>query len=145
MVEKPKIESQPEEEKKQEEFDKFMVPEDWVEDITEAQKQAYRIKAMAYSYKRARGFEKIIPKEYGGSHDYKKYEVGETDQPISLDYKWAEEQYPYIYGEEERYPDKIGKAIDMVFDSMARAYIELRARMLARSDRNQEKRNQEKK
>ena len=141
-IEQPKIESQSEEvekskaesESRPEKFDKFMVPEDWIEDISDAQKEAYRVKVLALSIKKIR-------------ESWKPETKTEDDQPSPFDYKSAEIEYHHVYGprSESGMPESENpKFVNFIGDNIAMAYLELRARMLARSERAKEKRIKEK-
>jgi len=141
MSEQPKIESQPQQEEieksktesefQSEKFDKFMVPEDWIEDLSEAQKEAYRVKVYAFSIKRGR--ESMLPET-----------KTDDDQPSSQDYEWAKIRRsmdtpgPHVVSETKA-GEMFRKVSDFVGDNIADAYLELRARMLARSERRKEK------
>ena len=132
----PKLENikEPKKEKsKQEEFDKFLVPEEWPEDVIEAQKDAYRMKVLAF-------FEKTMEEsKIATLLDPFKSKIREKTSvdPLTEDYKSAELLYQQIYGSfpaENKTDKAINKMLELTGGIWLKAYVELRARMLARSE-----------
>ncbi len=132
-IERPSFSAQSKEKKSPEskfEFDPSIVPEEWIKDITEAQKEAYRIKVLAESYKYIA--EKVHGEERG-------------KEPSKEDYDFAHQDYEHLLGPVEK-PTKDmtadsmgGRAAMYVFDTMRNAYLDWRARKFAKEDREQGK------
>lgn len=100
------------------------IPETWIEDIGEAQKEAYRVKVLAKITQEAR-------ETFSGA---------ETDNPTAADYDFAEfsrkhydREIIHKEGEDEEGILRLG------IRRAASAYLELRARMLAREERRNTK------
>lgn len=124
--------------KERDDQDNFMVPEGWIKDITEAQKEAYRIKAFALASGRpAEPNSGLFESNYKGP-----FPPGKTDADLTaIDYENAKELYKEIFEDQfKRSGDKgldriVGKIANATAGNIIRAYIELRARMLAKQER----------
>jgi hypothetical protein len=112
------------------EFDKSMIPEGWVEDITDAQKEAYRIKVIA---------------ETGNYYAEKFWGKEHKDQPSAEELEFARREYEHLQLGLKGDPDlpmekgqnEVTKSIDALSDYMRNAYLDWRARKYAKQDREQ--------
>ncbi len=115
------------------------IPEEWIENVEEAQKEAYRIKILAFmDTLRREGVNNSAP----WSKDWSKLEGKNLSQiqPSAEDYKKASLIYKDLFERDLSQDPKLAKFGNWI----AKLFIEWRARLLAKAEAEMEKAKQEK-